>query len=183
MKLWLTPFLVLPLLSMPAKTLAHGVLTDYAATEDSKLEITVTFSSGDPFQQAPVQVYSPSDPTKPWAEGTTDAEGQFAFQPDTNVPGDWMVRIGQTDTDHADILKVPVTDEGFNVDLISQLAEDELHLHFGDRIALSDEGVSLVPGQQQPGLGDRLWMTGALTLTGSLGTTFLLLRRRNNSAQ
>jgi nickel transport protein len=48
-------------------------------------------SDGDPVALARFEVYSPSDPRKPWATGLTDRAGWLAFVP--QGPGRWRVRV------------------------------------------------------------------------------------------
>jgi nickel transport protein len=103
-------FLLLTTLGWSAPAFAHTVETDYLINAQSALEIRSHYSTGEPMERAVVKVYSPSDPSKPWMESTTDTEGRFAFLPDRSIPGDWTVKIGQTD--HGDALTVEVTDKG-----------------------------------------------------------------------
>ncbi|MGQ9838083.1 MAG: hypothetical protein ACUVRV_08980 [Cyanobacteriota bacterium] len=51
-------------------------------------------------------VFAPTDPTTPWQEGQTDANGQFILQPDPELVGLWQVRIRQAG--HGAIVNVPV---------------------------------------------------------------------------
>jgi nickel transport protein len=110
--------MILGILGLPSAAFAHSVETDYFLTPKSELEFQVKFSSGEPFHDAQVQVYAPNEPSKPWMEAKTNAEGNFAFQPDKSVQGDWTVKIGELE--HSDILTVPVTQQGVNVDQISE---------------------------------------------------------------
>lgn len=110
--------LLIGLLGFPSQASAHMVETDYSMLL-SQFQFTTAFSTGEPFAEAPVQVYSPNDPETPWMEGTTDETGHFSFQPDPSMPGDWQIRIGERG-DHADILTVPVSDHGIEFDQISQ---------------------------------------------------------------
>ncbi|MBW4551740.1 MAG: hypothetical protein KME35_11615 [Aphanocapsa sp. GSE-SYN-MK-11-07L] len=107
-------FLLLTTLGLPAPAFAHAVETDYLINAQAALETRSHYSTGEPMEKAVVKVYSPSDPTKPWLESTTDAEGKFAFQPDRKLPGEWTVKIGQSD--HGDIVTLTVTDQGAEVD-------------------------------------------------------------------
>ncbi|NET10855.1 MAG: DUF4198 domain-containing protein [Symploca sp. SIO2B6] len=101
---------------------AHNVETDYILSDPSQLDIQVLFSNGDPFEDAPVQIYSPDNFETPILEGTTDAEGRFSFNPET-IPmeqdvdfGEWKMKIGELG--HGDILMVPVDEEGIDIDLV-----------------------------------------------------------------
>ncbi len=111
--LLLALFLLLTTLGIAAPAFAHTVETDYLVNAQSGLEIRSHYSTGEPMEKAVVKVYSPSDPSKPWMEASTDAEGRFAFLPDRSIPGDWTVKVGQTD--HGDALTVEVTDQGVEI--------------------------------------------------------------------
>ena len=113
-------FLILFLaLGCPQVALAHGVETDYTVSERfDRLNIEAKFSTGEPFQTAPVKIYAPSDRENPWLEGNTDLEGQFAFQPDRSMQGEWMLQVGELG--HADILQIPVDALGIDEGLISR---------------------------------------------------------------
>lgn len=105
--------LLFTLLSFPATAFAHPVQTDYLITPQALLETQTKYSTGEPFQMAPVKVYSPADASKPWMEAVTDNDGRFAFLPDRSLAGDWMVEIGQYD--HADALTLQVSNRGLEV--------------------------------------------------------------------
>ena len=113
----LMPLVLLTVLSLPVQARAHSVQTDYLLNVQQDLEITSTFSTDEPFKHAKIQVYAPGNPTEPVFEGTTDAQGQFAFQPDKTRTGDWEIHIGEGG--HMDILTVPVNQGGVDVDAIS----------------------------------------------------------------
>lgn len=108
----------------PAPSFAHSVQTDYQLVSDA-LEIQSTFSTGEAVEGATVVIYAPNDPTKPWLQGKTDQNGSFQFQPDRTLVGEWSVKIGEGD--HGDILSVPVTNQGVDVNAISQNPYDAPH--------------------------------------------------------
>ena len=110
--------LLVALFGLPGKAMAHSIWTDYQMLAE-KLQLTSQFSSEEPFQGAPVRVFAPNSTGKPWLKGKTDEKGNFAFQPARTLTGNWEVRIGD-DVEHGDILKVPVTETGVQIDLISQ---------------------------------------------------------------
>jgi nickel transport protein len=147
----LMPLVLLTTLGLPAQVLAHSVQTDYLLNVQKDLEITSTFSTEEPLQNAKVQVFAPGNPTQPWAEGKTDAQGRFIFEPDKTLPGEWEVRIGEGG--HMDILTVPVGQEGVNVEEISNL-----------------------PRQLSP----KLLLVGAACLSGGLITLFLRSRPQDH---
>ena len=119
----LTPLLLLGLLAVPARVMAHAVQTNYLL--NNQLELQSTFGNGAPFKGAKVSIYAPNNPTRPWMQGITDAQGRFAFSPDEALEGDWEITIQQQG--HGDFLTVPVRDEGIQVDLISLKPGLDIH--------------------------------------------------------
>jgi nickel transport protein len=117
------PFMLLGILALPGKALAHAVQTNYLLS--NQLELQSTFSTGAPLKGAKVTVYAPNNPHRPWLQGVTDAQGRFAFLPDTAIEGNWEVTIRQQG--HGDILTVPVGQDGVEFDLISQAASSDTH--------------------------------------------------------
>jgi nickel transport protein len=167
---------VLSVMALPVKSLAHVIETNYVM-QDTKLKITAVYSSGEPARNTHIKIYAPNNPDRPWMEGVTDEKGDFAFHPDPDVQGEWEVKIGEND--HADELLVPVTNQGVQIDKISQLP-NQGHLHVGDHLIVDRSGISLAQ-QPQPFLHNptqQLFALGALVLTGSLCTTTLIARRK-----
>lgn len=117
-------FVLLSLTVCPAPALAHSVLTDYRLVAES-LEIQASFTTGEALNGAEVVVYAPNDPTHPWLKGVTDPEGNFAFEPDRALPGEWVVKIGAGD--HGDELAVPVSNQGIDIDAISHSPYESPH--------------------------------------------------------
>ncbi|NJN29808.1 MAG: DUF4198 domain-containing protein [Synechococcales cyanobacterium RM1_1_8] len=124
MKKILLPLVAIATLAIPTKALGHAVETRYVF--EDQLQLQTLFSHGEPLADATVQVFSPDHPEKPWLEGKTDSEGRFAFTPDKQIPGNWEVIIKEQG--HGDILTVPVSKEGVDVNLISQ--EMNVHMHY-----------------------------------------------------
>ncbi|MDY7012007.1 MAG: carboxypeptidase regulatory-like domain-containing protein [Cyanobacteriota bacterium] len=147
---WFAFLALVSLLGFPTKAFAHALATDYALAAANRLKIEAIFSTGEPFVEAKVVVYAPNDPSTPWMEGTTDEEGNFAFEPDPALPGDWVVEIGEYG--HMDILTVPATERGIELDAISQVS----------------------PNNRNP----LAIAVGAMVIAGSVGTTVLLSRRK-----
>jgi len=149
MKTFLTlSALLLSIVSLPKVALGHAVETDFQSMSD-RLEIQSMFSTGEAFEGAPVVVYAPNDPTTPWLETTTDENGQFVFQPDPSIPGEWSIEIGEGG--HWDNLIVPVGDAGIQSENISYLDGQPYHTHNPNRIAhrhilAGVLGVTLVGG-------------------------------------
>jgi nickel transport protein len=106
--------------SLPGTAFAHVMQTDYSLLSQSKeFQVQATMSTGESGKNAVVKVYSPKDANTPWMEGKTDQDGKFAFKPDLSVSGDWTIRIGEGD--HGDILTVPVSQSGIDLDKVSNL--------------------------------------------------------------
>lgn len=125
-KLFVLFSLLVALFGFPSQAMAHAVWTDYQMLAE-QLQLTSLFSTEEPYPNAPVRIYAPNNPEEPWMEGTTDESGSFAFNPDRSIQGDWRIRIGEPGTDHGDILTVPVTDQGVQIDEISQNGFDKPH--------------------------------------------------------
>lgn len=119
----LTPFILLGLLAIPAKALAHAVQTNYLLS--NQLELQSTFGNGEPLKGAKVSIFAPNNPTQPWMQGITDAQGRFAFAPDETLEGNWEITIQQQG--HGDLLTVPVRGEGVVFDLISRSPGSDIH--------------------------------------------------------
>lgn len=116
------------LLGNAAAAVAHSVETDYFVdlfAEDLQLEFSANFSTGEPMADADVTVYAPGDRDTPWAEGTTDEEGQYTFKPDAELAGDWRVEFKKDG--HADIRIVPVDDMGIDYQNISDGGDTQFH--------------------------------------------------------
>lgn len=111
----------LGLAAVPTKAMAHQVQTNYfidgRAETAKSIELKTTFSNGQPLKGAKVSVYAPDQPFRVRATGVTDNQGRFTFAPDAAIDGEWEVNIQREG--HQDILTVPVTEEGIDVDLLA----------------------------------------------------------------
>ena len=99
--------ILLVLISVPNKVLAHGANIEYRET--SAITIQAKYDDGTPMANAQIVIYAPSDRATPWLKGTTDKSGNFTFVPNsepTNI-GDWDVKVRQSG--HGDIISIPVT--------------------------------------------------------------------------
>jgi len=107
------------LAALPTKAMAHQVQTNYFVNDRAgdSLELRTTFGNGEPLKGAKVTVYSPDQPLRARITGTTDSQGRFTFDPDEAISGDWEVNIKRAG--HQDILTVPVTEEGIDLDLMA----------------------------------------------------------------
>jgi nickel transport protein len=107
--------------------------------------VAVRFGYGhdDPARGAPVAVYSPADPSKPFQTGQTDQRGVFVFAPDR--PGEWRV-VADDAEGHREEAKVTVAAEGAH--------QFESHSH--SRAGTLVTGLSLLLGVT----GITLWWSG-----------------------
>ena len=137
---------------------AHNVETNYILSSQNELEIQVMYSTGDPFESAPVKIYSPDDFENPILEGSTDENGRFAFEADTEAEaGEWKMKIGELG--HADILLVPVDENGIDIDQVSTgLTPDSNHDYWAVGLTILSLGLAagLASGMRAKALRSRL---------------------------
>jgi nickel transport protein len=142
-------------LSTASVAWGHASQTDYFVDLFSAdLVLTASYSSGEPMAEADVVIYAPDDAETPWAETNTDDVGQFVFEPDEALEGDWRIEI--TQAGHQDILIIPVNATGIDYVNISQGPKQDLHyaeippVGLGIMVALGLGGlvVTLVPQTQ-----------------------------------
>ncbi len=126
-RLKLTLALIFGLAIAPSIALAHQVETNYQLKSDT-LEIQSVFSTGEAFESAQIIVYSPQNPDQPWLEAKTDQNGEFMFNPDPAIAGDWKVEIGEDS--HWDRLIIPVTEGEIKIDEIAYLPDTHIHEHY-----------------------------------------------------
>jgi nickel transport protein len=106
-QIWLLPLLTISTFMWSGKALAHASHVQYRQTQAVELE--ASYDDGTPMANAQVIVYAPDDPTTPWLQGTTDAEGKFIFVPDSSLPGNWDVTVRQAG--HGNIVNIPWGEE------------------------------------------------------------------------
>ncbi len=102
---WLTWSIFAGLLGETA-VLAHGANIQYRSTE--AISIQATYDDGTPMDKAQVVVYAPNDLVTPWLTGVTNEEGYFSFVPDSDLSGNWDVKVRQSG--HGDIISIPLTE-------------------------------------------------------------------------
>jgi nickel transport protein len=100
---WQLSWLAFGLL-LAAPAWGHGVEASWRAVPT--FEIQARYDTGEPMRSAQVTVFAPSNPSTPWQEGQTDAQGRFWLQPDPELKGLWQVHIRQAG--HGVVVKVPV---------------------------------------------------------------------------
>ncbi|MBE9062820.1 carboxypeptidase regulatory-like domain-containing protein [cf. Phormidesmis sp. LEGE 11477] len=152
---------VLGMAIAPTKAMAHQVQTDYILDSQAgnSLQLRTTFSNGQPLKGAKVTVTSPNQPYRIRAVGKTDSQGRFTFVPDQPISGDWEVNIKREG--HQDILTVPVTEAGIDLDLMAQNGLEQVgntDVHYasspwmvmgGVAIAAACLGVARTNGKKQ----------------------------------
>ena len=92
--------------------LAHGVKIQYRQT--AAIIIQATYDDGTSMDEAQVVVYAPSDLSTPWLKGVTDREGYFSFVPDSDISGNWDVKVRQSG--HGDIVSIQVAEGKLSAD-------------------------------------------------------------------
>lgn len=115
--------LLVGVVATPIKTFAHTMQTNYLFSD--QLEFQTTYSTDEAAKDAEVIIFAPNNLEEPWLESRTDEEGRFSFMPDTAIPGDWEVQI--IDEGHGEVLIVPVTASGVDVENISHESQQDLH--------------------------------------------------------
>ncbi|MGD1716439.1 carboxypeptidase regulatory-like domain-containing protein [Dapis sp. BLCC M172] len=107
------PLMFLSAVSLQGKTIAHGVKIKHQITPSIK--INAVYDTGLPLANAPVTVYAPNAPNKPWLKGTTDQEGNFIFSPDSSQSGYWEIKVRQAG--HGELVSIPFeVDKSHNYD-------------------------------------------------------------------
>ncbi|MCW6038886.1 hypothetical protein K4A83_21860 [Spirulina subsalsa FACHB-351] len=124
--LFIVLLILISLFSFPTQAFAHSLETFYEL-QDKTLEIHALFSTEEPFEDADVLVHPPSDSGLETLHAFTDQQGRFRFEPDYNIPGIWSVEIGEDN--HWDLLTIPVSTEGIEINAISHLDFHIPHHH------------------------------------------------------
>lgn len=87
-----------------SKAFGHGVAIEYQATE--AISIQAKYDSGKPMSNAQVVIYSPANPSEAWQKGVTDGEGKFTFVPESNISGNWTVKVRSAG--HGNVINIPL---------------------------------------------------------------------------
>jgi nickel transport protein len=164
---FILPLVLLSILGLQTRTLAHGVVVDYRETQ--AIEITSLYDTGEPMANAQVIIYAPEDPSTPWMTGTTTETGLFTFTPDRSQAGNWEVAIRQAG--HGEILSIPVESD-------SAASEDAGSTPTADRS--EETATSRVEGTRSGGTNaispmQRILMLGSV-VWGLVGTALFFLR-------
>lgn len=132
--------------ALPTKAFAHQVQTNYilgsqgSGQSADTMELRTTFSNGEPLKGAKVSVYAPDQSFRPYTTGVTDNYGRFIFTPDEAISGDWEVNIRRDG--HGDILRVPVSNEGIEVDEMAQVGRQDVHFASSPLTAAASVGIA-----------------------------------------
>ena len=144
----------------PKTVLSHAIETFYQLNLDSfdqvdtsnasnSLEIQSTFGDGEVFKNAKIVIYAPNNLDTPWLEGTTDDNGEFVFNPDSSITGNWYIEIGEDS--HWDRLIVPVKNDNIDFDQITYLEKPQLqhcHYNLADQLIVTLSAIGCVIGSR-----------------------------------
>lgn len=150
------PLLGLGLLGLTEPVQAHGANIEYR--DRTAVEVRASFDTGEPMANAQVTVYAPDDPSQPWQTGTTDEAGRYVFVPESDLSGDWTVRVRQAG--HGDIVTI-------SRDETAQSSESE------------DWSSSVVASAGETNVPQRV-VTVAAVVWGCIGTAFYFSRPKNS---
>ncbi len=140
--------------------LAHGANIKHQQTP--AIVIKAAFDDGTPMANAQAIVYSPDDPANPWLKGTTDSEGKFTFVPESQVSGNWDVKVRQAG--HGDIASISLEQENSTSDTNSNTKENKA----GIRANLEE----IMPLQKLLMISTTVW--------GFIGTALFFARNKQN---
>ena len=102
------PILLLALIGIPLRSMAHGVMME--ATPIPSFKVKVQYESGEPMANAQINVYAPTDPQNIWLQTLTDDNGYFLFTPDPGIRGTWEIQARLAG--HGELLQINVQKDG-----------------------------------------------------------------------
>jgi nickel transport protein len=140
---------------LAASAMAHGVVLEQSRGE--AVEVAAEYDTGEPMSEGQVVVYPPDESSEPWATGTTDEEGRYAFMPDESKPGTWSVQVRQA---------------GHGANIAVEVGEQETG-EGSDEDSVATERTSSVGGSPLQTL-----LMAALGLWGFVGTALFFRSRR-----
>jgi nickel transport protein len=145
---------------------AHAMEVEQGWSE--AVEITAAYDTGDPVDGGQVLVYAPGDDSEPWATGTTDHQGRYAFVPDASQTGEWEIQVRQAG--HAASTSVEVGDSR------EKPGAGDDREEFRDESRPEDSGEARAVGS-----GDTVQrvLMGAAVVWGFIGTALFFASRRN----
>lgn len=71
---------------------AHGTTIDLTANGRS-VSLHALFDTGEPMSHAQIVVYAADNPRAAWLTGEADADGNFTFDVDPTIAGEWAISI------------------------------------------------------------------------------------------
>ncbi|MDO5652642.1 MAG: hypothetical protein Q4G39_00845 [Brachymonas sp.] len=145
---------------LPTGAQAHGAKLDYKMEMAPKIALQAKYDAGDPMTMAQVTVYAPNDPGKPWLTGKTDAQGRFAFSPDTSIPGEWAIQAREAG--HGSMIHIMIGDS----------ADPAV----AGASAASQAAVAAQSSAPQSPM--QRWMMGASVIWGFVGTGLFFSRKK-----
>ena len=121
---------------------AHGARIDYQQT--SAIMIRATYDDGTPMSGAQTVIYAPNDPTTPWLKGITNESGEFVFVPDSQLSGNWDIKVRQAG--HGNLISIPLEDrtiaDSRTVAMSSSLSNtDSLNYSLGQKLLMAIAGI------------------------------------------
>ena len=99
----LTAFLLVPTL------LAHGTSIELSV-EGRTINMHAIFDTGDPMSEAQIVVYAADNPREAWHTGVADVEGNYSFDIDPTIAGQWAISVRTAG--HGELLHFEVLSNG-----------------------------------------------------------------------
>lgn len=97
------------LVSVPA-VLAHATAIEVAVVGEQTIELVALFDTGEPMSEAQVVVYAADNPREAWLSGVADEAGNYTFDIDPAITGQWSVSVRTAG--HGEILYLNVANGG-----------------------------------------------------------------------
>ena len=109
-RLWgLFPILLLLVVTVPG-ALAHGTVIELSVVNADTVAILAEFDTGEPMSEAQVIIYAADNPREAWLTGVADQNGEYSFELDTSIAGQWSVAVRTAG--HGDIRYLYVANNG-----------------------------------------------------------------------
>lgn len=101
---WITFSIIVTSIGYAPQILAHSSNITYQKIE--VMQVTAKYDNDQPMMNAQVVIYAPNNPSKIWGKGSTDEQGQFLFNPDRKITGNWTVKVRVAG--HGQIITIPI---------------------------------------------------------------------------
>ena len=155
---WMLPVLLAWGIGVPAAW-GHGANIDFQVTQ--AIRVQAKYDSGDPMKEAQVTVYAPNNPAEAWQTGTTDKQGYYVFVPNSEITGNWEVKIRKAG--HGDIASIPV---------------EKATLTTASRPSTSQPQIAQVQGSSSGYTPLQRTVMGIVVVWGCVGTALFFMSRR-----